>query len=414
MTFIRLSVGRQPSYALIHIPLVVLDDVAPSIAGIASGPVTGTRHWNPAIVSAQMNPSAGTSDPTTTILSGVVTEIDSTIEQDYATITIEDWRFMMEGVMILGSFWGQWNNTTAAYREGVKPHFNANNQPNAIFVSAVGAGGTSNYIPMFCTPNYGINDSIVNSLNIPDPSTIPQNKATWWTPRMKMDYLIFAATQTNTVGTKFPFYKNAATQIHIPNGLSAMLDDTSQTTGNRKCTECVWHCHSWMAAFEDICHESGAFEPCIQSNDDGSGTLSIVRMHYEGADGTTLVRATSGKAQNVLTQGGNINAGNLRESSKRCFSLCASSGAHPFIEMRFHSDVGNTNAAPLNRVFNGILDDAKKAFETSLNANGPNGPQPSMSAALEPVSRPMRAAIHSGVRWSFVTTITPSPSRSVP
>lgn len=353
--------GLAPSYALCYIPLAALYDKAPSIAGVTSSPTYGIKEGDLAAVQGQLNPQFGVGDPGTTLLVGSVTGIDPDIGDDEALITVEDDRWILDGISIIGSWWVD-QDGNPQYREGVKAHFNNSNHPNAIWCEPLG-------VPLFCPDFFGIDDNVHSTSGsmfiIPGESDASAKQATYWTPRMKWAYGQFAsssaaADRVEAQSKKFPWYRAsctlAGTNIKFPTGLESAFD-IANPAGNtsaydRKCVEKIYHCYKLLDYMHDICHEAGAFdinmEPFEATATTAPGNvISIVRSRYEGTDlsqtpsatsnqGMSLRRAIQGKETSDY-QYGDITHGKIRECAKSLYGRVIVVGGHAFIEARFTS-----------------------------------------------------------------------------
>ena len=391
--------GMDAGVAHLYVPLAVLDDVAPSIAGVSSSPIASCKHNDLAVVRAQLNPAAGTADPLLTLMNGVITGFDPTFGRnvDEALVTIEDYRHLLAGIQVIGSFVLDYNNQINYTMN--KAHFNANNAPNCRY-----ADMGSQKVPFFCEPWYGIKNTdvyITNDSNgravkstIPDPSTQPLNEATWWTPRAMFTYLWYAASQGASVaGPKFPWYAKGCTIPGVviwPAGLESAFDvdagsltNSNAVIGERKAPERVYHCHSLLAMMEDICKMEGRFAINLTHNEDGTSNLQVVPTKYDADDKFQTPSASFNKGT-PLTRGigyGQISSAAMRETSKSFHSMAAAVGDHPRIEARFISTLDNSTTSLNWSWSQADMDLAKAQILSALNGASP----PSLSDAVASV-----------------------------
>jgi len=387
---VRWQFGEHPGTAQAIIPLAALDDIAPSIAGVASSPLQSIKHHMTATISAQQNPGGG--GPSVDIFTGVVTDIDADIGDDCGLVTISDARFDLEGIQIIGSFWLNPIDNSITYRAGVKAHFNKNNSPNMAWSSS---GGMAS--PVFCEEYYGVDNSITTSTGVSVPSAsvgTANATAEYWTPATMLQYLHFAtSTQGASLAAKFPFYKALPDYIVWSDDLGSAFAQQA-VAQERKAAERVYHCHSLIAVISDICKMAGPYAPTIQFSSDGTSTLGIVRTRYNGQDlpntaspsqskGFSLERPTSGMAATTLTQGGCVTRGKIRESSRATYSVVAAVGGRAMIEARFVSDrtVQNPGAGGASMWWGWTTEYSNQA-RASLLADGQGNISGSETAAI--------------------------------
>lgn len=377
--------GLEASFCECLVQLKDIDTVVPGVSGVTDSPVYQLKQNDFAQV---FTTSTDSNDPfaTSMLFSGIITEITPDIGLDKAIVRIDDLRYSLDGVQLVGSWWGQVGPGGGIdYRQGVRAHFNKGNAPNCIFVDA---GGTGEQTPVFCPPWYGIgrgtgSDPKTGKTNysaivVPNPSTEPTDTACYWTPANKLRYTqwatskaagaIVAALKDGSTAL-FSFYANSCVipdSIIWNNKLAQALSDFQ--TVDRKASERVYHCTSVSKVINDICEEAGPYALFMQPNDDGKNTMQIVRTRYIASDasqtlpsgagptadafkGTTVKRALAGDAgdggnASANMTGPTVVAGNLRESSKNFYSKVIPVGDHVMIEARCCSAITDDKNKP--------------------------------------------------------------------
>jgi hypothetical protein len=347
--------GQEPGYCEVAVQLKDLDTVVPGVAGVTDSPV----------YQMQENDYAQILSDTGTLMSGVITEISPDIGLDKSIVKVEDLRYLLEGVQLVGSWWAKVGPTGGIdYRMGVKAHINKNNQPNCLWVDVNDDG--KNVVPMFCPAFYGIIKGTGQSsttdtggtgyaaYTIPNPDDENQDTACYWTPKTFFRHIQFITSIAilSHVHDKFkPWYADGSvlpSTIIWPDTLVNAFSDFNQL--DRKAFERVYHCTNINAIIDDLCKAAGPYALNMISNEDGTNTMQIVRTRYVAADaavsfgsgsgpsadalkGHKLTRATGGIASDDMT-GPTINSGSLRESSKNLYSLVLPVGDHAVIECR--------------------------------------------------------------------------------
>jgi hypothetical protein len=340
----------EPSYALCFIPMDTLDRLAPSVCGISGSILDQVKHVGQLVqIKGSLTSSGSSSSAQTILMNGRPVDINQELYPDKAVIRVEDDRTLMRGVALPGSFWlsGDPNGGSAGfnYRQGWPAHFNPGSRPNGIWVSA----GTGK-VPVFCHPFFGLKDGEP----VPDSTAQSTTQACYWTPQMQFIYLQYFTSDEGLSSFRefFPWLSILPSSITWPSGLESFIVDTTglpQRKGRESTLE-----GNLFAALRQILQSAGPFDIYLDPNSDGSSTLAIVRTKYIGSNqssgvstssnnsaiaGVSLQRAARGKAQDVLTLPGVINAGSIRENSQNTVTRCAVAGHISTGEMRLKSAI---------------------------------------------------------------------------
>lgn len=405
---ITLQAGEHAGIATAIVPLAALDDnFIPAISGVRSSPIEGIQRGDIAVCQGQLVPQLNgveqVSDATLTCFAGTVQGIHRDIKTDTATITVKDHRHKLEGIPIVGSFWANISgDNPVSYCQGIKPHFNPNNQPNCIFVNVETDYGTQS-VPMFCAPFYNHSDFKVSqgadfaetsfvTMTIPIPGSAQSFiSSCYWTPAYMWQYFWYAtsesARQVAQATGKFPEFASIFTAsagwLTFPPGLETTFADN--TLQSRKAFERNYHCYKLSAVLSDLCSALGPFALDMLYEDDGGNILTVVRSRYKGSGeqansdtpsvdasaGYSLIRAVGGDATDDMTEP-SIVGGYISEDGDNLYEVNSVVGARPATELRWATarDDGSLEDkyAPLLFAFsNETLLSAEDAIEQNYN-----------------------------------------------
>lgn len=360
--------GENPSEAQCIIQLDDLDSTVPAVAGVPSSPVMSIKRGDLAQIFYE----------NVTLFSGLVIDSPMDIGDDSALLIIKDFRYLLEGVQFIGSWWADIDagDGPGVHWRNVKAHYNKNNEPNCIFVDV----GADILLPVFCPSGYGISDfrtggAGFSAITVPDPQDQRTDVACYWTPATAMLNAWFACSSTAgdivaAYSGNFGFYQGCVINESLitfdPNIINTFLGvDATKVT--RKAFERVYHCVSINKILEDLCKAQGPYAHNMIMNDDGTNTIQIGRTRYIGADaknvygsgagatndavkGVSLQRIAGGVAENDLMVP-TVNSGQIQNSAESYFSKVVEVGAHVVIGCRCASmqtyNAFATTAVPL-------------------------------------------------------------------
>lgn len=386
-----LAAGDQPSYAQILVPLKDLDDVAPAVAGIANSPVEGFKTG--AAVEVDMITSDGTS---ALIFTGVVMDVDESFgaATDMAQVVAVDLRYLLEGLVVMGSFWMS-GESGYAYREAWHAHVNPGGAPNCIW-RTVG----SEKIPVFCNPwhGLGVGDSAMQD------SDESESAACYWTARTFARYLRFITTATAQTKAGFSFYPALPDTITWPAGFANIMDEEDGGY-DRKLPDASWNGWQITKALSKLARSSGPFELFMDSQS-GTNTIKIIRTAFGGdLVGIGLDRPTTGKAQTVFDGDNLVLEGNIRRSGRNTYTRFVVSGGLIFIENRVNTNDANDGTEGLVKGWTTTDQEiVRKYIETTYASNGNDLP-----AAVKDANRKFPAfgcAYHLAYDYDFTAGTT--------
>ena len=333
-----LQAGLQPSYANVRIPMAAVnDETCPAITGVTTSPLMGIKIGTPCEIRGVIGGSE------TILMAGRVTEIIANIDSDQALLIVQDERWILSGLPIVGSFWASDSATPAAtaYRQGVPWEPNKGGRPNARWVGELGE-----FYPMMCPTDYGI----TNGGTVPESADVVSgaNQAVFWTPWMYLRYLRMAfasSVVTSYVATKFPWYLALPSSINWPSGADSALQSETATALTAKGQPAVFEGFNLWSALVRACEMCGPFTPYlggeITINADKSvsfqNTISFLRKRFNGEGAITIRRPSAGNAATVLAATKTIMGGQLVERGENLYTRAAVAGNTVYIQRRLNS-----------------------------------------------------------------------------
>jgi hypothetical protein len=305
------SIGPEPGRATCKIPLSTgKDEAAPSIAAVRGGPLDSIQIGTTGVIRA-----INTGGDYAECFRGHVTKISHEFDHktDYAILLIEDCRWLLKGVPIVGSFWGP--GSTGFYRVGWPAIPNQYGEPNAIFCEGAGCF-------VFCEPRFGLADGQEPY----DAHEFSATQACYWEPWMLVQHLRYLLTNSNR--TVYPEAGVLPSGIIWPDGLGAELD----TEEGIRCREESYLGKNTADALHDLAEQVGGFGLSVDFASEGQPTLAFVRTRYSSLDeGINILRPESGTE---LGYPEDVIAGSLVEDGSKLFTRVSVAGAYVMVERR--------------------------------------------------------------------------------
>jgi hypothetical protein len=339
--------GAQASEAHVLIPLAELDQIAPRIAGVTGGPLDDILIGQRCVIKSTSPTSSSESadDAGVTLMIGRVAEINADIRPDMARLLILDDRWILESMMLVGSFWmgGSNDDGEVAYRQGVPWHINERGQPNKIW-RAVG----SVPVPVMCYPRYGLTDNETP----PSPTdTGNTTKATFWTAQDILVAIQFAISQDayNIVSAAFPWYPVADPDSLVWDSdyASAVIDES--TNEFRKAREAVYSGMNVLEAVSEVLRSCGNYALTMEPEGEDKNVVRVVPTRYTGdGSGISLPRPTGGQAATVFVDGIKVTDGQLKEGGRNLYTKFAAAGARVVVQQRVQIRDEGTAVSPFD------------------------------------------------------------------
>jgi len=347
---IDLSVGPEPSTATCRIPLASgKDERAPSVSAVRGGPLDSIKVGTTGVIRA-----INSADEYSTVFRGSVTKISHEFDAgtDYALVQMSDARWLLQGVPIVGSYWGL-QEEYPVWRPGWAAIPNQYGEPNAIYSEV------SNCF-LFCEPRYGLSAGAEPA----DPHEFNIVEACYWEPWMLVGHLRYLLQ--NADRTNFPEAGRLPTGIIWPEGLADVLD----IDRSHRCREESLLGKNVADALHDLADQVGGYGLSVDFSTEDSPTLSFVRTRYSLADdnngpGLYVLRPVSG---NDLGEPNITVAGSLVEDGTNLFTRVTVAGAYEMIERRVSTESGegllrawtDADKAALSGAINAALLSGKK------------------------------------------------------
>ncbi len=322
---LRIQGGREPSYAVVHIPLSGndgIDESANALAGVRASPLESIKQGDRAVIKT-FGPNNA---PPVVKLVGRVAEIVPDLGSDSATVTIMDGRWELQGCPIIGAHWK--GNSGPVYINREHSHCNRDGKANCMF-----SGG----LPFFCFENSGLVDG-----QFPAPAAKKDTaRASHWTPISALDYVRYALTDGATVAQAagFPVPKLSEFVVWEDDATSVIEDP--QKNLERKFPDWPLNGNNVNDVIAEVLTFSTYHLNMFPLESDGSwcNSVQFVENRYTG-QGSTLKRTINGTVADDWTNPDIVTSGNLRESSKNTYTRVYVSGAPVFIECRLHTRKG--------------------------------------------------------------------------
>lgn len=328
---IEWSIGADPSSCTCKIPLRDLDDIAPAVAAVANSPASNIRLLASGQVRLAMSSRDALGGQTVhddaIVFRGIVTKIGHEFgpKSDFAFVRLEDARWLMKRTPIIGR-WEVQDDTDlgrmAVYRAGWPCHPNEGGEPNAIY-----SIGSKCFV--FCAPRVGLASDEVA------PSWQAQNeeKATWWTDAMLIDYWRMSlGTLPSYTGKDAPPYSLIATGITWPIGLAEPL--RTLELGHAHAKDTSYDGMNIADALSAVCKHAGGLDFTVLPFAE-TPTLAILETRYGYAtNGITLNRPDS---SNNIASAKIVIGGELSEDADEFYSKVTVAGALTFVERRIDS-----------------------------------------------------------------------------
>ena len=324
---ITLQAGPEPSYALARVPLNAIDDTAPAVAAVTSGPLYAIRIGSECEI---------TDHNGTKVMRGTVTQITHLLGDksgdDAGTCLIEDARRIMKKFPIVGSFWR--SNGGIAYRQGWPPIFNQGGQPNCSFVSGV---------PVFCISNYGLRDG-----QSPGDMDTEGSIARYWSNQTILKYLHYIATTGSTVArASFPDYpESILSSVNWDSGYaSAVAQPVVATPPNgvknqRKAAETNLDSTNLCDALTQVLHAEGSWDLYI------TPANNVIVVATKFSSGGSSIYCPTGDANTEFAKPKVIIGGTLIENGENLYRKAWSAGEITCIETRVTSENSSTGLEP--------------------------------------------------------------------
>lgn len=338
---IVLQAGPEPSYALARVPLNAIDDTAPAVAAVRTGPVgNGIRIGD----NAWVNDGNGTR-----VIRGSVIEITHLLGdrdgEDAAIVKIEDARRKMKKFPIIGSFWRSGTgNGSIVYRQGWPPIFNQGAQPNCFFVGSV---------PVFCEPNYGLKAG-----QLPSAMDVKGTAACFWSNQTILAYLRYCACEGATLaGASFDYPTPISNVVNWPTGYASAMfpqvfvSSSSANNFSRKAPETNFDSMNLLDALTQALHAEGSWDLYITPYN----YVTVVPTKY--TNGGTSLYMPSGEATTEMAKPKIITGGVLVENGENLYKKAVSAGEITCIEERISTLSGGG-------LIYGWSDDDFDAFES--------------------------------------------------
>lgn len=320
---ITLQAGPEPSYALARIPLAAIDDTAPAVAAVTSGPLYAVRIGSEATISDHNG---------TKVLAGTVTKITHLLGdragEDAGVCLIEDARRIMKKFPVIGSFWrsGSTASPVIRYRSGWPPIFNQGGQPNCFFVGGV---------PVFCEPNFGL----LSGQSPGDMDVSSNTTACYWSNQTILVYLRYIATSGVTVAqATLPSYPaSILADVNWPSGYASAIAQpvtVTQPNGNvpmRKALETNLDSTNLCDALTQMLHAEGSWDLYITP----ANSVTVVPTKFTSG-GSTIYMPT-GDANTEFAKPKVITGGTLVEDGENLYKTALSAGEITCIETRISS-----------------------------------------------------------------------------
>ncbi len=306
MRFINAS-GRSPSSALCIIAVdKQRDETKPSVCCLPNNNFSKVKHGCIAQVTAIATDSDGT-EYTKVVYVGYVSKIKQDIGKDIATITLHDFRHKMAGLPLIGTFFATADNdnpafNTTSFLSGYHIELNPNTgvddnpEPNCIL-------STEYNIPMFCTPNYGVQNNAVTP-PVPIGFTPNQYRACWWTPQTFWQHLqwrftsAYAFMLASTEARPF-ILPQIPKNLTWPTGLEdnlAVSPIYPVSDTRRKCFTQDFNGMDLNTILDQICKMYAIYGVAVSPIDGYQGQLDIVRTRTDDSPdtGVDLIRYVEG------------------------------------------------------------------------------------------------------------------------
>ncbi len=323
--------GSHASSAFVECPTANWGGVAPLIAGSPNGPLANCKGMD--LVKVM---KAGTC-----VFRGSVVVPDEDYDKDGACIECLSAMYLLEGVIVKGSFWIEDEGSSVCYREAVPAWFNKNGLPNRI-------KGENGLTYAFCETNYGILDYLDGPA---DPAVNSPEKASHWDPASVWTYLSETKTNSGAIKSlvaKFPEYSFLPDDIIVPKGAASKLttfqaSNENATIGLRKAAEKIFDCTPLNLALEDLAGMAGPWT-ISETWDSEQTTIGIVPSKNIASTGTALERA-SGPAEIAFAKNGTVIGGGVRKDFTQTFTEIVEYGDQQYVETRVASSDKTTLAA---------------------------------------------------------------------
>lgn len=365
-TDLRLRNGPQPSTATIKIPIAgnAFDETAPTVACVAGGPLAQIKHG----MRVKIEGKEFADKASLTVMIGSVTDISGDLAKDHGVIEVQDDRYLLAGMQLIGSFWADGLAGTAKYRQGVPGHVNPRGAPNCTLVTPPSGGDGSSYFPVFCTPWLGLNiDDVVPDTKGNGSQTNRGRLesgacATWWTRELLLDHIrVRCSAAVATLVDQFKWYQFLPDSIIWAPGLPSALTD-----GDRRAREMILGSISYLDAIQQVV-SSGPNSIGMTCIGDKS-SLDICPEKYTG-QGLSLKRPSSGAAEDAFAVPNVITEGSFTESSRAVYTKLLLQGDLVYIEKRLASE-RTTNVGTYGFVKawdTALQNQLKAAIEADLN-----------------------------------------------
>lgn len=329
------SYGPDPGFAICRIPLVDLNEKAPTIVTGDNALLKTIKLGMLAHVMVDPNPTTPDKpNPSQIIMTGRVTKIDPQIGSDTAMATISDIRYEMKALQMIGSFWRDANGSIV-FRDSFRAHCNKGNAPNCIWVS-----GGSGLVPVFCPSWFGINTESDGPTAVPSANDRSTTKASYWTNEGKLAYIQYAFTDGASLASgHYPFYPTLPEGLNWDAGYADFV--TQDIPSDRKLQECILDGMNCCDALTEVLRGAGKYALSIDYDSPTSSTVNIVRTRATGG-GIDVTLIDGGKMQDADLDNLFVTDGSLSLSGDNLYTKAAAGGAPIYIETRVDTkDSGN-------------------------------------------------------------------------
>jgi len=330
------------------------DESANAVAFNANGPMKHIKRGTRAMV---MKFNGTNFDEV--YMTGEVAVIGHTKEDGSSglSVTIMDDRDYLKTIRISGRYVADVGASeppfTGVYQEGWPTHFNPGGRPNRI--------DDVNGDPMFApSPDFGLSEGEA----VPDPNSISQRKATYWTLGSIVRYIQKKYGTGAIPPSLWPYKKTVEDFLIWPDGFGDTIDNTAitnfdQGTGQnfsqlgaaRKGRDIVLEGLSVFDALQLILKTAGGWTIGIspevsvgsEANVSFTNHLELIPSRYDGG-GVSIPYAAGGTAGTVLNRAV-VTRGTYIEDGTDLITLAAGSGGLVFVETRVDTVTGSLEAA---------------------------------------------------------------------
>lgn len=325
------KVGGGPSTAVAHIPFdSSIDESAPRIAAIAGGPLSSIKIGTCCAV-YNVEPEGET-------LAGnfYVTNIQQDIRDDALAVSMQDARWLLNGIRMIGQFHLSGPATpggafSLTYVQGGRCVMNPGGQPNC--TKYVDSDGSE--VPIFCSPNLGL----TAGEEVPAFKDA-EKQACHWTPQLALQYVRWVQKSTTpqslmstAPNNNFAWQAGVNEDIEWPIGWCSSIDSANEVENSlRKVKEMDFEGLTALEAIERVLAMAGKYGLYITAKRDFKSLVEIKSTKYSGG-GIQIARAVGGDATTSL-DACVFTGGTIGEDGSNLHTMVAVAGAPVYIEQR--------------------------------------------------------------------------------